>query len=485
MAKNIEAQAPAQVIETITAEPGSQIDLANKFAEQQARGRLRYVAEEKEWFHWDGKVWRRDELGRVHDLIKQYVGKISVGVAESDGARRAFASQRTIAGIELILRRCDGIAATVEQWDADPTILCTPGGIIDLTTGEGRKAVPGDYCRKITVVASAPPDTPLGEMFARVLDNVTSGDPALARYMQKVAGYCLYGVQREKAFFVVIGETDSGKSTFFKTQRLVMNEYATSTNVENFLEDPRHFRTSTNNLAEIRDVRLVVTSEPDPGATLSASWIKRLVGVDEVHLRLNYRQGHAGATTYKVVLHCNEIPRLGHGGDAALRGRLRILPGGKSIPEAEQIKDLDERLREEYPSILRWMIDGAALWAREGLGELPTAAVETTDDYYREEDPLIDWQAECVERDPSVFTSDDTLLKSLTDFNPQHGMSKDDLTKRLKAVRWVETDEKGKEHRRGYCHDRRQIDGVRTRGFHGIRLKTAAIAPAVKGFQPW
>jgi putative DNA primase/helicase len=210
-----------------------------------------------------------------------------------------------------------------------------------------------------------------------VLDNLTSGDAAVERYLQKVAGYCLYGVQLEKAAFIVVGEHDSGKSTMFVAFRKIMGDYALSARIELFLEDPRNFGNgSTNDLAELMGFRLVVAGEPDHSAALSSAKLKVLVGIDETRLRLNYQQGRSGPTTYNVVIHCNEIPRLGRGGDAALRSRLRILPGGKTIPEAARDGHLATALEEEYPAILRWMIDGAVMVNQEGLGKLPGAAVD-------------------------------------------------------------------------------------------------------------
>ena len=39
--------------------------------------------------------------------------------------------------VETLARSDRRIASTVEQWDADPWLLNTPGGIIDLRTGDG------------------------------------------------------------------------------------------------------------------------------------------------------------------------------------------------------------------------------------------------------------------------------------------------------------------------------------------------------------
>jgi putative DNA primase/helicase len=221
-------------VQTIKAPEGSQIDIANRFAED-AKARLRYVMAEKKWFGFNGKCWREDTTGHVRDLIKEGLARISIGVRGSEAYARALASHRTLAGVEQIAQVDRRLAGTVEQWDADPTLLCTPGGIVNLADGTVRPAAPEDYCRKSTMVAPAEPGTPFPN-WRKVLDNLTGGDQELERYYQKLAGYCLFGEQREKGFFIPVGETDSGKTTAFETWLSIMGDYATAATVDTFLD---------------------------------------------------------------------------------------------------------------------------------------------------------------------------------------------------------------------------------------------------------
>ena len=43
-----------------------------------------------------------------------------------------MSSKKTIAAVESLARDDERIAATVDQWDIDPMLLNTPGGVIDL-----------------------------------------------------------------------------------------------------------------------------------------------------------------------------------------------------------------------------------------------------------------------------------------------------------------------------------------------------------------
>ncbi len=53
---------------------------------------------------------------------------------------------------------------TVDQWDCDPWLLNTPGGIVDLRTGATLPHDPAKYMTKITAVAPGG-DCPLWRKF--------------------------------------------------------------------------------------------------------------------------------------------------------------------------------------------------------------------------------------------------------------------------------------------------------------------------------
>src|SRR5215831_11972424 len=84
-------------VQKVTAAEGSQIDIADRFAEG-VKARLRYVMAEKKWFSFDGRCWREDTTGNVRDLIRQGLARISIGVKGSEAYARTLASYRTLSG---------------------------------------------------------------------------------------------------------------------------------------------------------------------------------------------------------------------------------------------------------------------------------------------------------------------------------------------------------------------------------------------------
>ena len=84
------------------------------------------------------------------------------------------------------------------------------------------------------------------------------------------------------------------------------------------------------------------------------------------------------------------------GVDEAIRRRVLLLPFLQNIPASERDPELPQKLRAEWPAILRWMIDGCLEWQRDGL-KPPASVRVATDDYLNAEDILGQWLDEsCV-----------------------------------------------------------------------------------------
>jgi putative DNA primase/helicase len=54
-------------------------------------------------------------------------------------------SAKTVSAIEQLARSDRRLAATTDQWDADPWLFNTPAGTVELITGNLREHRPQDY----------------------------------------------------------------------------------------------------------------------------------------------------------------------------------------------------------------------------------------------------------------------------------------------------------------------------------------------------
>jgi putative DNA primase/helicase len=175
----------------------SEEDLALRFAARHADV-LRYVAAWNKWYRYDGNVWKADETRKTFSLSRDLCRQASFELNKAR-ERKVIASAKTRAAVVALAGEDRRLAATVDQWDADPWLLNTPDGVIDLRPGKVRAARADDYMTKITRVApNAKCKTPLWLAF---LDKVTNGDKDLQAFLARISGYSLTGSTREHALF--------------------------------------------------------------------------------------------------------------------------------------------------------------------------------------------------------------------------------------------------------------------------------------------
>jgi putative DNA primase/helicase len=363
---------------------------------------LCYVAAWGKWLEWDGQRWRFDDTLHAYDLARRICREIASSYEIKIG--KAIASAKTIAAVERMGKTDRRIAAVTDQWDCDPWLLNTPGGVVDLRTGELRTARQSDYMTKMTAVA------PSGECptWLAFLRRVTGDDNELAAYLQRVLGYGLTGVTTEHAMFFLYGTGANGKSVLLSTIAGIMGDYHTTAPMETFTASAteRH----PTDLAGLRGARLVTAIETEEGRRWAESKIKSLTGGDKVSARFMRQDFFEFTPQFKFMPAGNHKPGL-RSVDEAIRRRFHLIPFAVTIPQAERDPNLAEKLKVEWPGILAWAIEGCRIWQRDGL-QVPKAVEAATAAYLESEDALAAWIDERCELDPATWTSRAQLFAS-------------------------------------------------------------------------
>ncbi|HZL60315.1 MAG TPA: phage/plasmid primase, P4 family [Stellaceae bacterium] len=384
------------------APPTSDEALALTYAERYA-GTLRYVAAWARWLKFDGGRWQFEDTLAAFDLARAICREAAAG-CNKPGQARKLADARSVAAVERLARSDRRLAARVDQWDADPWLLNTPAGSVDLRSGRLRPHRVEDYLTKATAVVPAG-DCP---RWLEFLQRITDGDDELELFLQRVAGYCLTGATSEHALFFGHGTGANGKSVFVNTLAGVMGDYATTAAMETFTasKSDRH----PTDLAGLRGARLVTATETEEGRRWAEARIKTLTGGDKVSARFMRQDFFEFVPQFKLLIVGNHKPGL-RGVDEAIRRRMNLIPFAVTIPEAERDEGLSDKLRAEWPGILRWMVDGCADWQRDGL-EKPEAVKRATESYLAAEDALALWLAECCTTKPNDTAMSAALFKS-------------------------------------------------------------------------
>jgi len=422
--------------------------LALRFAEEYGDD-LRYVAKWGRWFLYDGARWREDDRLKAFTYARQ-ICRAAAAECNKPKMQAAIASAKTVAAVERLARSDERLAASVDQWDADPWLLNTPAGAVDLRTGNLLPNRREHYCTKAAAVAPGG-DCPTWLAF---LDRITGGDDELQAFLQRMCGYALTGSTREHALFFLYGTGANGKSVFLNTVSGVLADYAMTAPIETFMasNSDRH----PTDLAGLRGGRLVTAIETEEGRRWAESKIKTLTGGDKISARFMRQDFFEFTPQFKLVIAGNHKPSL-RTVDEAMRRRFHLLPFAVTIPPEERDETLPERLKAEWPGILQWMIEGCLAWQSEGLSP-PNSVRKATEDYLAAEDALADWIAECCDTGPGKLATSKDLFGSWKEWAERMGEapgSAKAFSQKLQA--------------RGF--ERAEIGHQKARGYKGIALK--------------
>lgn len=277
----------------------------------------------------------------------------------------------------------------------------------NLKTGEMRAANPLDYMTKIAAVCPAKPGTP-HPLWTTFLKKITAGSKELQDYLQRVVGYCLTGEIREHVVFFLYGTGANGKTVFINTILRIMNTYAITIGSE-MLMVSRHERHPTE-VARLRGIRLAIASEIEIGRQWAESKLKELTGGDRLRGRFMRNDFFEFTPKFKLMVVGNHKPAL-RGVDEAIRRRLHLIPFTITIPAEERDKDLEEKLKAEWPAILRWGMDGSKIWYEQGL-QPPKVVTQATADYLASEDSISLWLQDCCATESTAWEPSADLWRS-------------------------------------------------------------------------
>jgi putative DNA primase/helicase len=385
--------------------------------------RYRYVKPWGKWLVWDGRRWRRDEIGSEIAAAKDVVralyeeaslaAKLAANGDEQAGARAKALAQwantsaraNAIAAMLKLAQSEDPIAATPEMFDRDRFTLNVSNGRLDLRSGTLHPHRPDDMLTMLAPVDYDPTAAcPLWDAFlARVLP-----DPEVRVWLQRFAGYCLTGDVGEQLLAFLLGMGANGKSVFLDVLLAIVGDYGLRAAPDLVLA--KHGEAHPTELADLEGKRVVVCSEIEQGRAWAEGTIKRITGDTTLTARRMRQDFYTFEATHTMIIAANTKPTV-RGTDHAIWRRMRLVPFDVTIPPAERDKGLVARLLEESPGILAWAVRGCLDWQRNGLGE--AKAIDAATEVYRaDQDTLGHWIEESCVLLSDAFTPMGTLYES-------------------------------------------------------------------------
>lgn len=403
--------APAETDSETGGAWGTDLDNARRLIANHGH-EMRYCSEQKVWYVYDGARWMVDHIGQMLSWAQEIPGQLWAEVAATvDPERRksmvkdAKASEAS-GRIEATIRQARQVGTTVRasDFDADPWLLNTPTGTIDLRTGQLRAHDAGDLITKITGAVYQPSAD--ATMFGTFLEQIIP-DPDERDYLQSAIGYTATGHTSEQCLFLALGNGHNGKTTLLEATKTVLGDYAMSAEPDLLLARGER---NTTGIADLAGARMVLTTEIGEGRRLAEDVVKRLTGSDTItarHLYANFFSFKPSHTIWAMTNH----PPIVRGTDYAIWRRLKVIPFTVRVDPDRKDGHLPEKLAAEASGILNWIIRGCIQWQTDGLVE-PKAVRQAVDDYRADQDVIGQFLAERCITQPDVWAFADDLYRT-------------------------------------------------------------------------
>ncbi|MBO4639935.1 MAG: hypothetical protein J5710_09295 [Treponema sp.] len=365
---------------------------------------IRYCITWNKFLFWNGTNWDIDTRGRVAERCKIFVHKMYRGMRyitdrqlEAAFEKHLIKSEsfRRIQALEGLLKISEEIK--VEDFELDTNNYYFNVDKYTLNLKTMRVMEPNQkhlITKKSNFIFEKGTDCPTWNLF---LMQIFNKDLQLIRFIQKAMGYALSGDVSEQCLFILWGTGANGKSTFLNVMLELFGDYATSTGIETFMKKNSE---QSNDLARLKGLRLVTTSEIEQGRQISESLIKVVTGEDALTARFLYGEYFSFKPTFKIFMATNHKPKI-RGADNGIWRRIKMIPFTVTIPPEQRDKNLTAKLIAENSGILNWLLKGYAMWKKEGLEE-PDAVREANEEYRMDMDSVGTFVTDCLELDASL-----------------------------------------------------------------------------------
>ena len=438
-----------------TLEPSDYTDVgqANVFTSVYG-DRVKYTTATK-FLVYSGTVWQESEIkaqGLSQELTERQLkdarkrveqAQMELNMLKDSGdsndtkeAKQNLARQEKYRNYVLGRRKSGKVKATltearpkveidVASLDADGYLLNTPGGTVNLRTGEIRAHNPDDYCTKITSVV---PDNKNVELFVDFMDRVTCYDRELALYLQEIAGMCAVGSVLRENLIIAYGEGGNGKSTLFNLLSRVLGDYSGSLSAETLTANCR--KNKSPEYAELRGKRLVIAAELEEGMRLDTAIVKKLCSTDPILAEKKYKDPFTFVPSHTVILYTNHLPKIGTT-DKGTWDRIIAVPFRANFRgQKGEIKNFADYLYDHCGgAVLNWIIEGAKRFIANDYNISPPDCVTNAIEQYKANNDWLDgFLSECCEINRTYKQKSGELYSCYRDYCDRTGDYKRSLT---------------------------------------------------------
>jgi len=382
---------------------------AARFEERHA-GQHLFVA--GTWLFWDGKHWVHDEGNaaamRAMTALARQQAECAEGLvkalrqndlpgqrrivkeaqAELAWARRS-ANFTNVRNSLALASTKTALRCSTDDLDAHKWLLNCANGVVDLHTGVLQNHDQALRLTHLVPVAYDPKADQTG--WRSFIDDLVGEQDGVAEFLQRAIGMSLVARPNKRLMVLLHGEGRNGKTTLIEAMKHIFGGYVRTAAPGCLMM--KRAGAPTNDVADLRGARMVMSSETEDGAWLDAPTVKAMTGGDTQKSRFLYKEFFEFVPVFTIWLSTNNLPKL-KASDSAMWSRIRLVPFNKIF---KIDTGFASRLEAEYPGALAWAVEGCLDWQKHGAGGLnePESMLAAKAGYKEDVDSLKMFLEEC------------------------------------------------------------------------------------------
>lgn len=219
------------------------------------------------------------------------------------------------------------------------------------------------------------------ELWLKTLNEIFENDKDKIEILQEFIGYCLTADNEQKKALLLLGDTDTGKSTIIDIFRELIGDINCSNVPLQYLSNPQYTPLLINKMVNI-------DPEVSKNAVEYEREFKLITGGKNEKVSCN--QKHIPTFEFtprcKLLLSANIFPKITDHSSAFYQ-RLIVIPCNRRFLEHEKNRNLHTLLREELPGIFNWACQGLWRFKERGRFKQYDFAVEAIQELEDENNP--------------------------------------------------------------------------------------------------
>lgn len=250
-----------------------------------------------------------------------------------------------------VMRECVEVfynSKFLKQLDTNAFLFAFQNGVYDLEKHCFREGEPRDMISICAPIKYRSDLSPTHPEVLRVVDFMEKifPDKSVRDYFMDISSQIFIGGNHSKIFQVWTGEGDNGKSIMQALFEKMLGSYSIKLPTSLIVGKRTQASAACPELVRAGNgVRMATLQEPDQKDVINVGILKELSGNDTFFARGLYKEGSEITPMFKLILICNEPPKLPHN-DKATWNRVRVIPF-ESVFSDDAPEDPDQQVLDK------------------------------------------------------------------------------------------------------------------------------------------